>query len=212
MNNGMKNKFKMRKDVPIASGMLVAINVIVFVICTFTDNLLYNMGRLDVTSVLVRGEYGRVIWSMFLHSGINHIFNNMVVLFFLGSMIEKEIGHIRYAILYLLSGIGGGILSLFYKTLTFDMSGTVGASGAIFGLDGALLALILFSGRRMANVTPNRVILMIAYSLYSGFTGESTDNAAHIGGLITGFLIGLIICIIDRIKQNVKNERCSFEH
>ena len=64
----------------------------------------------------------------------------------------------------------------------------------------------------MANVTPNRVILMIAYSLYSGFTGESTDNAAHIGGLITGFLIGLIICIIDRIKQNVKNERCSFEH
>ena len=203
---------RMRKDIPIVSAVLVAINVIVFLICTFTGNMLYNMGRLDAVDVLVKREYARVIWYMFLHSNITHIFNNMVILFFLGAMIEKEIGHVRYLILYMLSGIGGGILSLIYKTLTFDFSGTIGASGAVFGLDGALLALILFSGKRMANVTPTRVILMIAYSLYSGFTGGNVDNAAHIGGLVTGFLIGIVICMIDRRKTSRKNERCSFEY
>lgn len=203
---------RMRKDIPIVSAVLVAINVIVFLICTFTGNLLYNMGRLDTVDVLVKREYARVIWYMFLHSNITHIFNNMVILFFLGAMIEKEVGHVRYLILYMLSGIGGGILSLIYKTLTFDFSGTIGASGAVFGLDGALLALILFSGKRMANVTPTRVILMIAYSLYSGFTGGNVDNAAHIGGLITGFLIGIVVCMIDRRKTSRKNERCSFEY
>lgn len=196
---------------PIVSGLLVAINVIVYLICTFTGNLLYNVGRLDVTSVIVHGEYGRLIWSMFLHSDISHIFNNMVILFFLGAMIEKEVGHIRYAILYFLSGIGGGALSLIYKALTFDLSGSIGASGAVFGLDGALLALILFSGRGMSNISPNRVILMIILSLYNGFNGENIDNAAHIGGLITGFLVGIVICIIDKRKK-VKNERCSFEY
>lgn len=203
---------RIRKDMPIVSAVLVAINVIVFIVCTFTGNLLYNKGRLDVTSVLALGEYGRLIWYMFLHSGITHIFNNMVILFFLGAMIEKEIGHIRYAVLYFLSGIGGGILSLVYKTMTFDLSGTIGASGAVFGLDGALLALILFSGRKMANVTPNRVILMIAFSLYSGFTGGNVDNAAHIGGLLTGFLVGAVMCIIDKRKRKGKNERYGFEY
>ena len=186
---------------PIVSGLLVAINVIVYLICTFTGNLLYNVGRLDVTSVIVHGEYGRLIWSMFLHSDISHIFNNMVILFFLGAMIEKEVGHIRYAILYFLSGIGGGALSLIYKALTFDLSGSIGASGAVFGLDGALLALILFSGRGMSNISPNRVILMIILSLYNGFNGENIDNAAHIGGLITGFLEGIVICIMDKRKK-----------
>ena len=205
-------ELRIRRDIPIVSAVLVAVNIIVFLICTFTGNMLYNRGRLDSVDVLVNGQYGRMIWYMFLHSGINHIFNNMVILFFLGSMIEKEIGHIRYGVLYFLSGIGAGILSLVYKTMTFDFSGTIGASGAVFGLDGALLALILFSGRKMANITPTRVILMIAYSLYSGFTGGNIDNAAHIGGLLTGFLVGIVICIIDRRKTMKKNERCSFEY
>ena len=199
---------RMRKDIPLVSGALVTINVIVFLICTFTGNLLYNKGRLDIVSVFSQGECGRIIWSMFLHSGVNHIFNNMVILFFLGAMIEKEIGHIRYLMLYFLSGIGGSLLSLVYKVITFDVSGTVGASGAIFGLNGALLSLILFSNRNIAS--PGRVILMIAYSLYSGFTSSNIDNAAHIGGLLTGFILGILMCIADKRKR--KDERCGFEY
>lgn len=188
------------KEVPLVSATLVAINVIVFIICTFTGDLLYNMGEMGIENVVFGKEYARIIWAMFLHGGIHHIFNNMIILFFLGAMIEKEIGHIRYGIFYFLSGIGGNLVSLVAKIMTNDLACSIGASGAVFGLDGVLLALVLFSGRRMENVTINRVLLMIVYSLYSGFTGKNIDNAAHVGGLLTGFLLGLVMCIVERIK------------
>ena len=197
------NVFAMRKTrhLPLVSGTLTVINIIVFLVCTFTGNLLYNIGRLDIQGVLMQKEYGRVVWSLFLHGDINHIFNNMVILFFLGAMIEKEIGHIWFLVAYLLSGIGGNLVSLAVKIMTGDMVGTIGASGAVFGLDGVLLALILFSGKRMPDVTPGRVILMIILSICNGFSAANIDNAAHIGGLFTGFLIGIIICIKDRIRE-----------
>ena len=189
------------RHLPLVSGTLSVINIIVFLVCTFTGNLLYNIGRLDIQGVLVQKEYGRIVWSLFLHGDINHIFNNMVILFFLGAMIEKEIGHISFLFAYLLSGIGGNIVSLVVKIATGDRVGSIGASGAVFGLDGVLLALILFSGKRMPDVTPGRVIWMILLSIYSGFSGTNIDNAAHLGGLFVGFLIGIIICIKDRIRE-----------
>lgn len=196
------------KDLPLVSAILVIINVIVFLICTFTGNLLYNNGMLAVQPVLWAEEYGRIIWAMFLHSDFMHIFYNMVLLFFFGVMVEKEVGHIRYAVVYLLSGIGGNILSLIMKVMKSEASGTIGASGAIFGLDGMLLALVLFSGKRMKSITPGRVFLMIFASLYGGYTEANVDNAAHMGGLLTGFLIGIVMCVVDRIKAAVlqKNE------
>ncbi len=200
-----------RKDLPVVSAVLVAVNVLVFILCTFMGNALYSAGRLTVQGVLADGEFGRVIWAMFLHGDIGHIFNNMILLYFLGSMIEREIGHLPYLIAYFLSGIGGNALSLYYKVLTADLSGSIGASGAVFGLDGVLLAMVLFSGKKLSNASPQRVILMIAYSLYSGFTGYNTDNAAHVGGLVAGFVAGSIICVIQR-RNNERNVRCDFEY
>ena len=84
---------KRLRNVPWVSGMLVVINVIVFLMCTFSGNVLYNKGELDVVSVLAGKQYGRLLWAMFLHAGIEHIFNNMVLLFFLGSMIYKMTVH-----------------------------------------------------------------------------------------------------------------------
>ena len=184
---------------PIVSTMLVTVNAVVFVLCHFTDGL-YEAGVLDVYSVLAQKEYGRILWSMFLHSGLSHLFNNMMILFFLGSMIEKEVGHVFYAAAYFLSGIGGNILSLLSRALQGDPTASLGASGAVFGLDGVLLAMVLFSGREMENVTPARVLLMIVYSLYSGFTGQNIDNVAHVGGLLTGFLAASAICLFRRLR------------
>ncbi|MCH5338373.1 MAG: rhomboid family intramembrane serine protease [Acetatifactor sp.] len=186
---------------PIVSGALVITNVIIFILCMFTGNRLYALGELDRINVLEYGEYGRIIWSMFLHADTNHLFSNMIILFFLGSMIEKEIGHIRYAVLYFLSGIGGGMLSLLFKVMTSSMVASVGASGAVFGLDGVLLAMVLLWNERLPNVTPVRVVLMIVLSLYSGFSGGNVDNAAHVGGLLVGFLGGCIVCIFQRRKH-----------
>lgn len=193
---------KRRQELPIVSGILVAANVIVYLICTFTGNLLYNIGELDAAAVLLRGEYGRIIYSMFLHAGIDHLFNNMVILFFLGAMIEKVTGHIQLLLIYLLSGIGANICSLLYKVMTMDSMVSVGASGAIFGLDGVLLAWILLDRQAMPDVTPRRVLLMIALSLYSGFTAHNIDNAAHVGGLLTGFTAGALLCALRRRKRN----------
>ena len=190
---------KRRQELPIVSGILVAANVIVYLICTFTGNLLYNIGELDAAAVLLRGEYGRIIYSMFLHAGIDHLFNNMVILFFLGAMIEKVTGHIQFLLIYLLSGIGANICSLLYKVMTMA---SVGASGAIFGLDGVLLAWILLDRQAMPDVTPRRVLLMIVLSLYSGFTAHNIDNAAHVGGLLTGFAAGALLCALRRRKRN----------
>jgi len=193
---------KRRQELPIVSGILVAVNVIVYLICTFTGNLLYNVGELDAAAVLLRGEYGRIIYSMFLHAGIDHLFNNMVILFFLGAMIEKVTGHIQLLLIYLLSGIGANICSLLYKVMTMDSMASVGASGAIFGLDGVLLAWILLDRQAMPDVTPRRVLLMIVLSLYSGFTAHNIDNAAHVGGLLTGFAVGALLCALQRRKRN----------
>ena len=192
---------KERQEIPWASGGLVAINVIVFLICTFCGNMLYNKGELDVVSVLADKEYGRIVWAMFLHAGIEHLFNNMVILFFLGAMIEKVTGHILFLLLYFLSGIGGNLCSLLFKLIQMDYSASVGASGAIFGLDGVLLAWILLDRRSMPDVTPRRVVLMIALSLYSGFTALNVDNAAHVGGLGTGFLAGIRVCLIRKYRN-----------
>lgn len=201
------------KRVPIVSAALVVVNVIIFMICTFTGDLLYNMGELGIEKTILDKEYGRIVFAMFLHSDVHHLFNNMLILFFLGAMIEKEVGHLRYVIFYFLSGIGGNIVSLFWKVLNVSLVCSVGASGAVFGLDGVLLAMVLFAGRRMENVTPVRVLLMIGYSLYSGFTGKNIDNAAHVGGLVTGFLLASVMCMIDKIKhKNNGSERWSIEY
>ena len=190
------------KQQPWVSGALVIINVIVYVVCIFTGSVLYDRGDLNVLSVVVQREYGRILWSMFLHVDRNHLFNNMLILFFLGAMIEKEIGHIKYAFLYFLSGLGGNILSLYFKVLTGEIVGSVGASGAVFGLDGVLLAMVLFWKRELPSVTPIRVAFMIFLSLYSGFSAANIDNAAHIGGLVIGFLGGYVVCMLQRYKQN----------
>ena len=178
---------KRLRNVPWVSGMLVVINVIVFLMCTFSGNVLYNKGELDVVSVLAGKQYGRLLWAMFLHAGIEHIFNNMVLLFFLGAMIEKVTGHVTFLVLYFLSGIGGNLCSLLVKLLQMDYSASVGASGAIFGLDGVLLA-------------------WIALSLYSGFTAQNIDNAAHVGGLVTGFLAGLLLCALRKHRRQKKTK------
>lgn len=200
---------KRLQDVPIVSGVLVGINVLVFLICSFAGDMLYRAGVLSAHAVLADGEYGRILWAMFLHSDINHIFNNMLILFFLGAMIEKEVGHVWYGIFYFLSGIGGNLLSLLAKVMTNDVSGTIGASGAVFGLDGVLLAMVLFSDRKMKEVSPARVLFMIVYSLYSGFTGENIDNAAHVGGLIIGFCAAAVMCAVQRVKHRGRDEQAN---
>ena len=197
------------KNLPIVSLLLVSINLIVFLSGFIASDTLSYMGSLQKTAIVERREYGRVVWAMFLHADVSHLFNNMIILFFLGSMLEKEVGHIWFGIIYFLSGVGGNLMSLAVKIWENSETPSIGASGAVFGLDGLLLVLVLFSTSFRNTATPTRVILMIVLSLYNGFTGQNIDNAAHIGGLAVGFAVGMVYVFLAKCFR--KKERCRFE-
>lgn len=184
---------------PFISATIVILNVIVFLICTFTGNLLYNMGSVGILD-LVRGEYYRLITSMFLHADAQHLFNNMLLTFGIGYMIENEIGHLRFGIYYMAAGICGNIFSAYMEIITGNFISSIGASGGVFGLDGVLLALVLFLGKKIPTVTLPRLMFMIVYSLYSGFIAGNINNAAHVGGLLAGFVMATVFCFICRIR------------
>ncbi len=200
------------KNIPFVTATLVIVNVIVFLVCIFTGELLYYMGGVHRASILIQHEYGRLFWAMFLHDDTAHLFNNIIILFFLGAMLEKETGHICFSVIYFLSGLGGNAASLIGKSLTGSNSLSIGASGAIFGLDGLLLAMVLLLPEFRNKMSPARVVLVVGLSLYDGFMGSNIDNAAHIGGLIIGFIAGSIYVLAQNIRNKNTDERCSFEH
>lgn len=201
MNYKIKYWCNRLNDTPCVSAILVIANVIVFLICTFTGELLYNIGNTGAVYVL-RGEYYRMFTSMFLHVDRSHLVGNMLILFGLGTMIEKEVGHIKFGIFYLAAGICGDVASVYGQIVSGNFFTSVGASGAVFGLDGILVALVLFSGKNISGVTLPRIFLMLVCSLYSGFvSADYIDNGAHIGGLIGGFVLGTVLCAARRFRE-----------
>lgn len=201
----METYIKKMGTLPFISILLVTLNVGLYLLCQLQGDIVYARGCLRTYEIITYRQYGRMLWSMFLHADPQHLFSNMIILLFMGSMIEKEIGHVPYAGIYMASGLGGNLLSLAGKMARNDLAASIGASGAVFGLDGLLLAMVLFSHRRMENITPTRVVLMICLSLYSGFTGGNVDNLAHIGGLAVGFVLGMTLTICRRIFMSAND-------
>lgn len=201
----LKQKFFQWKQLPYITIFLVAANVILFLICTFTGEMLYNVGGLSPKSFLDDRQYFGIITALFLHADIHHLANNMLLLAGLGMMMEKDIGHMKFAILYLIAGLGGNVVSLSYKLFADEWYvSSIGASGAVFGLVGALLAMVLCRTESMPNVTWQRILIVIVYTLYSGTRTSNIDNAAHIGGFLSGFLAGLFMCVLWK-KLNKKS-------
>jgi rhomboid protease GluP len=139
------------------------------------------------------GQPWRLLTSMFLHIGLLHIFFNMWCLWDLGAMCEGLYGHWTFACVYLISGIGGSLASVWWRPIGVS----AGASGAIFGIVGALIAshfLGEFSAPMVVVRARMRSVLVFAgYSLIFGAASGRTDNAAHIGGLVTGLVFGALI-------------------
>jgi membrane associated rhomboid family serine protease len=136
------------------------------------------------------GEWWRLITSTFLHGGLMHLLANMYGLVFVGIFLEPLLGKVKYIIVYLLAGIIASISSI----LWYEETVSVGASGAIFGLYGVFLALLLTKvyPPDFAKSFLISTAIFIGFNLLMGLTG-GIDNAAHIGGLISGFIFGLIL-------------------
>lgn len=176
--------------------LFLIINIAAYILYTFLGEVVYNMGSLDADLVIGNKEYYRLISCIFLHGSIDHIVGNMIFLAALGEMLEREIGHTRFVILYMLSGVGGSIFSLVYMVVTMQSYRSVGASGAISGLIGALLLLVIVNNGRYGDISLRRILLAIFYMIYTGLQSATTDNAAHIGGLVCGFVTMFVMHII----------------
>lgn len=175
---------------------LVAVNVLVFLICTFTGDVLYNKGAFGVAEIMADGSWYRIFTALFLHADVRHLFGNMIVLYYVGEIVEKRLGHVRYALVYFLAGLIGNIFSAGYEILTAQPYSSVGASGAVFGVEGALLFLVILNHGRFEYVTTGRLVFAIAFSIYCGFTSANVNNAAHIGGVLAGFAAAALIAVM----------------
>ena len=183
---------------PIITIILVSVNVLIFIwlsLFGMTEDAAYMLqhGAMYLPLVVEKGEYYRMFTCIFLHFGFQHLMNNMMMLFFLGSILEEELGWWRYGVLYIISGIGGNVLSALYDLRTGYYVVSAGASGAIFGIIGALFLIIIRNRGRIGNLSGRGMLFMVACSLYHGFTSTGIDNMAHIGGIITGFLVAVVL-------------------
>ena len=177
------------RNIPIITYGLIVINVFFYIVCAFTGDLLYNIGALVSSMMTDTGCWYRLITSMFLHADLMHVAGNMIMLYLAGDIMERVCGHLFFIVLYVVSGLGGSVLSVACDWIKHTDSISVGASGAVFGIVGALLFLTIFSRGSYAGITTGRVVFMIIYMLYLGFTTPSINNAAHIGGILSGFVL-----------------------
>ncbi len=169
---------------PVATAVIFAICVVMLLVTTFLPNghdiiMQYGLGAEGIA----RGEYHRFLTSMFLHSGIMHLASNGVYLYYFGVRAEKLLGTGKFLLLYLVAGICGGLLSVF---LGDGYGISIGASGAIYGLLGAMLLLTKKRGPRYTGMNYSTMLLLAATAICMGFFEPNVDNLGHIGGFLGG--------------------------
>jgi rhomboid protease GluP len=187
--------------------ILLYFNILIFIVMAFTRVGIFEP---DVKSLLqwggnirfltLNGQYWRLLSSMFLHAGLIHLACNMFALLYVGVVLEPSIGKYKYLFAYIFTGLSASVSSLIINENVVS----VGASGAIFGLFGLLIALLLCKEFKIKDLSKKSLLLSIGffvfYNLLNGFSKTGIDNAAHIGGLISGFLIGLSYYLIIKGK------------
>lgn len=192
--------------------IIIALNILVFIIMVFAGlgfisfdgQDLYAWGA-NYRPAVISGQWWRLLTNIFLHGGLMHLIFNMYGLLFVSIFLEPVLGRAKFIIAYFLCGLLASLASIWWHPATLS----VGASGAIFGLYGVLTAL-LTTNKADANSKRGLLInnaIFIGINLIIGFTG-GVDNAAHIGGLLSGFIIGYVMYFfIDEPKPNGKYKK-----
>ena len=191
-------------QIPLCAVVLIGINSIVFFAGLLIPRLGFWMeskGCYSVFYLLHGREFYRLVTAAFLHADIEHLVNNMLLLYFCGDIVERTLGKARFLLLYVLSAICGNLLSSAYELSTGGFYDSIGASGAVFGLTGALLFLVIVRKGAAAHISMQRMLIAVFLSLYAGFYGANVNNAAHVGGLLSGFLLAFLLNIIPRREK-----------
>ncbi|MGY0692917.1 rhomboid family intramembrane serine protease [Virgibacillus sp. FSP13] len=199
LTSNLNNKRKEVQSVfshgkPFITYLLLIVNVLMFLMLelnggsTSTQTLIDFGGKYN--PAIMDGEWWRIITSMFLHIGLLHLFMNMLALYYLGTAVERIYGSWRFTFIYFLAGMGAGVASF---AMTTNVS--AGASGALFGLFGALLFFGLIHKKIFFQTMGKGILVLIGINIIFGFFVETIDNSAHIGGLLMGFLATAIISL-----------------
>ncbi|MGP3934359.1 rhomboid family intramembrane serine protease [Nonomuraea sp. KM88] len=165
---------------PIVTYTILVINVLVFGAQYLTDTVTRQLAMWPA-GVALLDEYHRLLTAAFVHSGVFHILFNCWALYVIGPYLERAFGHARFVALYLISALGGSVLGLWIDPIAQP---TVGASGAIFGLFGAVFVV----GRKL-NMDVRGIAVLIVINLVITFVFPNISWTGHIGGLITGSLL-----------------------
>ena len=181
-----------------ASAALILINIVIFFFVELSGSSqntahMLQMGASYEPLIMEDGQWYRLFTSMFLHFGMAHLLNNMLVLFVLGTRLEPVLGKVRLVVIYLAGGLGGNVISLALSLRSGDYHVSAGASGAVFALMGSILYVLLRSHGRVQDLNTRQVLIMAALSLYLGFASTGVDNAAHVGGLVCGFILTVLL-------------------
>jgi rhomboid protease GluP len=170
------------------------------------DGLVHIKWGSNYSPLTLSGDWWRLITNVFIHFGIIHLAMNMYCLYMVGIYLEPMLGKAKYTTAYLCTGILASIVSLWWHK---DPVNSAGASGAIFGMYGLFLALLTTNLIPKAVRQPQlqSIGIFVAYNLFRGMKG-GVDNSAHVGGLISGFIIGYIFVI--SIKKEKQNEKAAW--
>lgn len=202
-NNAKRNKIAEKifsYKQPIVTYIIMAVCIILFILMelsggsTNSQILLKYGANLDI--LVKNGEYYRLFTCIFLHIGIMHLICNMYSLYAIGREVESLFGKVKYIIIFILSGIFGSIMSIAFTHNTIS----AGALGAIFGLLGALLYFGINYRTYLGEAIKRTIIPIIVVNLIIGFFAEGIDLAAHIGGLVGGVLVSMMVGIPDKSK------------
>lgn len=178
--------------------LLIALNIGYFLFLEMigsTEDSMFMIqhGAMFEPLVREREEYFRLLTSVFMHFGVNHIANNMIILFILGDNMERALGHVKYLVFYLVCGVGANIVSMMVNVMQGDVVVSAGASGAIFGVIGGLLYAVAINHGRLEDLSTRQLAVMILCSLYFGFTSTGVDNVAHVAGLLIGIVMAVLL-------------------
>lgn len=190
--------------------IIIVINVVVFAVLTFlgdtTDvQFMHHHGANFWPSVIEEHKYYRLLTCTFIHFGISHLFNNMLVLAYIGDNLERALGKVKYLVLYLAAGIGSSAVSAVWSMFKDEYSVSGGASGAIFGVVGALLVIVIKNRGQLEDLSSRQLMFFAGFSIYHGVTSAGIDNMAHISGFLIGALLGGLLYRRKRYwKQNSK--------
>lgn len=194
----VSQKIKYGKTLPFITLGLIAINVLVYLVMELagdTKDALFiaAYGGMYPTFLIYDGQWWRLLTAGFIHFGAAHLVNNMVILYCMGLRLEHTVGHLRMLVIYMVSLLGGSLLSCASMIYTGDYAVSAGASGAIFGIIGGFLWALLLHRGHLEGISAKGMLLMIFLMIYYGITSSGIDNWGHIGGLVTGFLITAIL-------------------